>query len=364
MATILVLGVKVPFTTGGQEVLVATLVRELKARGHEADVIELPYNPKQKSDLLREAALWRSLDLRSFFGKTVDLVIATKFPSYYVNHPRKSLWLVHQHRPVYDLFGTRFSDFSDDPRDEAIRRMLTSGDKKAIGECSFISGISKNVITRLQHYNKLKGVTLYPPLPLGNRYRQGEKGRYILSVGRICSIKRVDLIVKALPGIAHHLSLKIVGRPDEDGVMEYLTNEIAKHHLSHRVEFLGRVSDDELVKLYADSFAVYYAPFNEDYGYVTLEGLASGKPIVTATDSGGVLEFITHKHNGLVVPPTTESIARAFNRLVEDDGLYETTCTNGRRCIEEWGLLEQGWDEVIDGLLSPLLSEDVIRGAA
>lgn len=364
MATILVLGVKVPFTTGGQEVLVSTLVRELKARGHEADVIELPYNPKEKVDYLREAALWRSLDLTSFFGKKVDLVIATKFPSYYVSHPKKSLWLVHQHRPVYDLFGTRFSDFSDDPRDEAIRRMLTTGDKKAIGECAFISGISRNVIARLEHYNKLKGVTLYPPLPLGNRYRRGKKGDYILSVGRICSIKRVDMMVKALPGIAHHLSLKVVGRPDEDGVMEYLTNEIAKHHLSHRVQFLGRVTDEELIELYADSFAVYYAPYNEDYGYVTLEGLASGKPIVTATDSGGVLEFITHNYNGLVVQPTTDGVARGFNLLVEDDGLYERMCDDGERCIAEWGLIEQGWDDVIGSLLSPVTRDEAVRGAA
>jgi glycosyltransferase involved in cell wall biosynthesis len=354
MAVILVLGVKVPFTTGGQEVLVGSLVKELRARGHDADVIELPDNPASHSDHLFYASLWRTIDFSSFFGKKVDLIIATKFPSYYARHPRKSLWLVHQHRAIYDLFGSRFSDFSDDPRDEAVRRMLSDGDRRAIAECSFISGISRNVMTRLQEYNGVPGEALYPPLPLGTRYRCDDPQPYILSVGRICTIKRVDLMVKALPGVHEHITLKIVGRPDEAGVMEYLTNEIKKHHLTHRVEFLGRVDDNELLDLYAHALGVYYAPFDEDYGYVTLEALASGKPVITASDSGGVLEFVHDGENGYVVSPDTTSIAHACNRLVDDPLRYRAMSTHARECIDAWGVTTTGWDHVVSRLLSPL----------
>lgn len=354
MATILVLGVKVPFTIGGQDVLVRSLVHELRERGHRVDTVELPFAVNPKEGLLNQIALWRALDLSNFGGHDVDLVIATKFPSYFVKHPKKSLWLVHQHRAMYDLYGGRYSDFSDDPRDEVLREMLFDADQKALAECAYISGISKNVVERLKKYNGVDGDVLYPPLSLAGQYRQGRQDDYILSVGRICSIKRVDLMIKALPIVHNFIRLKVVGNPDEPGVMEYLSNEIDKHHLWDRVEFLGRVSDDELLDLYANALAVYYAPHDEDYGYVTLEALASGTPVIAGTDSGGVLEFVKNRENGLVVEPNSDAIGHAVNELVEDKDFAARLGTAGYKYIEQSGVTAGGWDMVISGLLSPL----------
>ncbi len=330
MAAILILGAKVPFTRGGQDVLVGTLRKELEKRGHLVDTVELPYQPLPKESLLNQAAQWRALDLSRGGAHPVDLVIATKFPTYYARHPRKSLWLVHQHRAIFELYGSRYSDISDDPRDEALRRALAEGDAQVIGECGYVSGISKN-----GYYT--------------------EKGQnYILSVGRLCSIKRVDLMIKALPIVHPFVKLKIVGTADEPEVMSYFKNEIDKHHLWDRVEFLGRVSDEELLDLYARSSVVYYAPHDEDYGYVTLEAHASSKPVVSATDSGGVLEFVQHEVNGLVVEPTTDAIGHAVNRLIEKPGWAEELGVQGRKQLERIGIFEQGWDQIIDALLSPL----------
>lgn len=358
MATILVLGPKVPFTRGGQEVLVGNLVRELRHRGHDVDTVELPLRVVDISGILKQAALWRSLDLDEFAGKKVDLVIATKFPSYCASHPRKSLWLVHQERSAYELLGGRFSQFSDDPRDALIREQLVEIDTNAMAECGYRAGISRNVVERLRVCNTLDAEVLYPPLPLGDRYRCEVVEPYILSVGRICTIKRVDLIVKALPFINSSVRLKIAGLPDEPGVLDYLKNEIAKHHLEERVDFLGRVSDDELLSLFARAWMVYYAPFDEDYGYVTLEALASGKPVITALDSGGTLEFITHHETGIVAEPTPEAIGRAVQELVDNPLLRDAMAQRAEAFVAERGFLRSGWDRIIDRLLSPL---DTIR---
>ncbi|MCB0339473.1 MAG: glycosyltransferase family 4 protein [Bdellovibrionales bacterium] len=354
MANILILGVRVPFTKGGAEALVSSLATELRSREHEVDVVELPITFFPKESLLTQSAVWRSLDLTKFGDKEVDLVICTKFPTYYVNHPRKSIWLVHQHRALYDLYGTRYSDISDDPRDEQLRRMLVDGDNKVIREAKFISGISKNVVSRLKHFNGIDGVALYPPLPLGSRYSCREANDYILSVGRICNIKRVDLMLKALPIVHPFIKLKIVGVADEPGVMDYFQNEIDKHHLWDRVEFVGRASDEKLLELYANALAVYYAPYNEDYGYVTLEAFASSKPVITANDSGGVLEFVQDGVNGLVLEPNSDSIGHGVNRLVENKEWSAQLGLAGRDFIEKSGLLVGGWDSVITGLLSPM----------
>lgn len=354
MANILILGAKVPFTRGGQEALLQSLSGELSRQGHCVDTVELPFSVHPKETLLNQAALWRSIDFSSFGGKRVDLVIATKFPCYYARHSCKSIWLVHQRREIYDLFGGRFSDFSDDVRDEVLRQQLYQGDQKVIAEASYIAGISKNVCQRLQQYNQIAAEALYPPLPLGNRYYCGQQDDYILSVGRLCSIKRVDLMIKAMPGIYSSLKLKIAGVADEPTIMDYYRNEIAKHHLNDRVEFLGRVSDQELIDLYANSMAVYYAPYDEDYGYVTLEAFASRKPVVAGSDSGGVLEFVEHEKNGLVVEPDSDAIARGINRLVEDRAWSAKLGQAGRELVESLQLTTGGWDTVVEKLTSPL----------
>jgi len=356
MARILVLGVKVPFSHGGQEVLVSTLVKQLQARGHQADEIALPYNPLPKQNLIAQAAMWRALDLENFCGQPIDLVIATKFPSYYARHPRKSVWLVHQQRSLYELYGGQYSDIGDDPRDEAMRRMLSDGDTKVLGECAFRASISKNVADRLKAFNSLSSEVLYPPLPLGNLYRSEESEPYILSVGRICRIKRVDMMINAL-ALTPGLKLRIAGVADEPEALEFFKSEIKKHGLEARVEFLGRVSNEDLLSLYARALAVFYAPYNEDYGYVTLEAMASAKPVITAHDSGGTLEFVTHERNGFIVDPTPEAVANVCNRLQSDRALARQMGAQGRAYIEDLGIMQSGWDQVLAGLLSPIASD-------
>jgi glycosyltransferase involved in cell wall biosynthesis len=60
---------------------------------------------------------------------------------------------------------------------------------------------------------------------------------------------------------------------------------------------------------------VIYPPFDEDFGYVTLEAFLARKPVVTATDSGGPNEFVVDGVNGLVCAPEPGELARAINRL-------------------------------------------------
>ncbi len=345
---ILLLGVQVPFTRGGAESLIARLSEQLTARGHTVDTVQLPFSANPKASLLREMALWRSVSLAEFAGRRVDLVVATKFPSYLAVHPCKVVWLVHQHRQVYELYDSRFGDFDASLEDEAIRQAVFDADRVGLEECRARFTIARNVSDRLETFLELDSTPLPPPVPLAGRYHQGPAGDYILSVGRLCSIKRVDLMVRAMAAISRKLRLVIVGAADEPAMEEYLRSEIVKHHLSDRVELMGRVSDDALVELYAGAFAVYYAPHNEDYGFVTLEARASGKPVVTASDSGTVLDFIRDGEGGLIADPNEAGIAAAFNRLLDDRDLY-------LRCAipEDVSKQTSTWDEIVEQLVAP-----------
>ena len=140
----------------------------------------------------------------------------------------------------------------------------------------------------------------------------------MLSVGRLVSIKRVDLLLKAMPDVDPSLRLLVVG----EGPHRELFEEVAEEYgLNGRVEFVGRVSDETLLELYAGALAVVFVPYDEDYGLVTLEAFLARKPVVTASDSGGTLEFVEDGVSGVVCAPEAGAVADALNRLVADRGL-------------------------------------------
>jgi glycosyltransferase involved in cell wall biosynthesis len=67
--------------------------------------------------------------------------------------------------------------------------------------------------------------------------------------------------------------------------------------------------------LYADALAVLYPPFDEDFGYVTLDAFLARKAVVTASDSGGPNEFVVDGVNGFSCAPSPEAFASVINAL-------------------------------------------------
>jgi glycosyltransferase involved in cell wall biosynthesis len=125
-----------------------------------------------------------------------------------------------------------------------------------------------------------------------------------------------------------------------------LAASVRRQGLGDRVELRGFVPDEELVELFAGSLAVVYAPADEDYGYVTLQAFLAGKPVVTAEDAGGVLEWVEDGVTGLVTDGSAEAIGAAVDRLAGDRALAERLGAAGRERVA--GL---GWRPVVRELL-------------
>ena len=147
---IAVLRPQVPFARGGAEIFTDRLVDELRIRGYEADLVSVPFKWYPGTRVLTQAFLWRMLDLDESDGRTIDIVVATKFPSYLVRHPDKRVWLVHQFRQAYELDGTALGQFGDSPEDRALRRKVQALDRVALAEASRLFAISQNVAGRLE----------------------------------------------------------------------------------------------------------------------------------------------------------------------------------------------------------------------
>jgi glycosyltransferase involved in cell wall biosynthesis len=343
MRTVLVCAVQAPFITGGAEILVRELATHLGRRGFRVDVVNVPFKWYPISEIVRQALAWRLLDVTESNGTPVDLVIPTKFPSYLVRHPRKVAWLFHQHREAYDLYGTEFCSFTESPEDVQVREAIVALDNASLSECRAIHTISRNVADRLRHYNHLAGHALYPPPRHLGRYRSDGYGDYLFYAGRLDRLKRLDLAVEALARTRCAARLVIAGTGPLEGE---LRRQIVGLGLHDRVDLRGFVSDEELLALYARCRAAYYAPLNEDYGYVTVEAFLSRKPVVTTADSGGPLEFVTHGEGGLVAAPEPAAIADAIDSLwTRPEAVLRDMGEAGRRRVE--GI---GWDVVIDRL--------------
>jgi glycosyltransferase involved in cell wall biosynthesis len=130
---------------------------------------------------------------------------------------------------------------------------------------------------------------------------------------------------------------------------ENLERQVERLGLGDRIRFSGFVPEEDLLSLYANAFAVVYAPVDEDYGYVTVEAFLSGKPVVTCKDSGGTLEFVENGVTGFVVDPEPQALSEAVNRLFLDRRLAREMGAAGRPRVA--GI---GWDAVIDALTEPL----------
>jgi glycosyltransferase involved in cell wall biosynthesis len=340
--TILVCEAQVPLVQGGAELLVRQLVAQLGARGYLVDRVSLPFKWYPKEEILAHAAAWRLLDLSESNGRPIDRVIATKFPSYFVRHPDKVTWLIHQHRAAYDLCGTPFGDFEETESDVGLRDRLLRLDREMLAESRRVFTIGRVVSERLEKFNGLRAPVLHNPPALAPRLKPGPYGDYMLSVGRIESIKRVDLAVRALQHTDPSVTLVVAG----DGTYRpHVERQAEELGLSNRVRLLGSVDDDTLVELYANALGVVFAPYDEDYGYVTLEAFLSAKPVVTARDSGGTLEFVVDGVNGFVCEPQPEALGAAIQALISDRRLAQSLGDAGLQRARTIT-----WDNVIEQL--------------
>jgi glycosyltransferase involved in cell wall biosynthesis len=333
---------QVPFERGGAEIFADDLVGELRARGHETDLVTVPYKWYPGERVLSQAFLWRLLDLSESDGRPIELVIATKFPSYAVRHSNKVVWLLHQFRQAYELDRTELGQFGESAEERATRRAVQRLDRVVLGEAKKVFATSRNVADRLQRSTGIAAEVMpHPPQELP--YRTESYDDFVLSVGRLDRAKRHELLLDAL-ATDSTLHCVIVGDgPDR----ERLEDVARRHGLDGRARFTGRIDEEELAGLYARCLAVYYAPVDEDFGMVPFEAFLAEKPVVTTTDAGGPLEVVTDRATGLVIEPRAAALAEACSWLrdhVDDARAWGRAGKEIARRVS--------WDETIARLLA------------
>ncbi len=340
--------VQVPFIQGGAEILAQSLKIELVERGHDCDIVTVPfkwYPPEALADCM---TMGRMLDVTEVNGEKIDAVIGLKFPAYYTRHGRKVIWLLHQHRQAYDLWDTEFGDLHTFTAGEELRRTIVDHDTKYLGEARGIFTISENVSQRLAHFNGLRSTPLYHP-PTGYRnYHCSGYQPFLFCPGRIDKMKRQRLVVEAARSLHSEMKIVIAGQGSRSET-DYLTQLIHDYDLSQRVVLAGYLSEAAKLDHFARCRGVFFGGYDEDYGYVALEGFYARKPVITLNDTGGALEFVEDGVNGYISPVDANELARRIDWLGDDPALAEKLGAAGQATLAAKNI---GWDYVISSLLS------------
>ena len=199
---------------------------------------------------------------------------------------------------------------------------------------------------RLRRYNGIESQPLYHPPPRAESLRGGEQGDYIFYPSRLEPQKRQELLIEAAQYLRTPVKIILAGGSGDPKRYDSL---VKKYGVADRVCLRGFVTESEVIELYANALGVCYLPFDEDYGYVTLEGMLSGKPVVVARDGGGATEFIEHEREGLIVEPEPRALAESLDSLYADRARAQAM---GARGLEKLKATNLSWQHVVENLIT------------
>jgi glycosyltransferase involved in cell wall biosynthesis len=339
----------VPYIRGGAELHAEGLREALRASGHQAEIVAVPFKWYPPEAILDHMLACRLLDLTEVVGAPVDLLIGLKFPAYLAAHPNKVLWILHQHRTAYELWDHPLGDLIYAPNGLEVRDAIRHADRTILSRARAIYANSANVAARLKKYCDLDSTPLYHPPPGAELFYSEAPGDYLFFPSRLCPSKRQTLVLEALKLTTEPVMLRFAGAADSPGYERNLQAQARKLKVEKRVEWLGEITEAEKRAQYAGALGVVYPPTDEDYGYVTLEAMLASKPLITCTDSGGPLEFVLDGDTGRVVEPTPQAIAGAMDELWQNRARVTTW---GKSARERYDAMNLTWRNVVRTLLS------------
>lgn len=332
----------VPFLHGGGTLIVDWLEDALQERGHEVEVLRIPFPMDSRRTVSSMTGL-RLLDLEG----SGDRLVTIRYPSHVIRHPAKVVWFIHHQRAMFDLWNTRFQEMPSGPAADRYREMLVSADRVGMSEARAVFANSRIVRDRIRLFDDVDASVLYPPVWRPDRFRNEGYGDYLFMPSRLTRNKRQYLAIQAMRHVKTPVRLVIAGAPDLPGYDAELQVLVGD---DERVSLISDwISESDKLDLLAGCLAVPYIPVQEDsYGYPSLEAHHAGKAVITTTDSGGVLELVVDGVNGRVLKPTAVALAECFDELWEDRALAARLGAAGAGRMAELGI---DWDAVVDSLL-------------
>ncbi|HDR9511136.1 glycosyl transferase family 1 [Burkholderia cepacia] len=335
----------VPFVNGGYRNIVEWLQIMLERQGHRVEHVYLPET--DAPDLLfKQMMAYRWVDLDA-----ADRIICFRPQAHLIPHRHKIVWFIHHLRAFYDLWDSPYRGFPDDQKHQGMRDALRQVDDSGLREAKAIFTNSRVVSERLDKYNNVASEILYPPVFEPERFHCADYSNDIVCICRIEHHKRQHLLIEAMQYVTTPIRLRLFGKSGSPGYAHDLQRTISALALEEKVLLEDRwISEEEKIEQLAHCLAAAYIPLDEDsYGYPSVEASHAEKPILTVSDSGGVLELVQDNVNGYVADANPKALAEAMDQLYLD---RNKTIQMGKAAPKHLKALNISWEHVLQRLLA------------
>jgi glycosyltransferase involved in cell wall biosynthesis len=329
---------------GGAENLYNGLVQALNNAGHTAVQVDVVVDESSFEGILEAYCNCYYMNLDEY-----DLVISTKSPTYMVRHRNHISYLLHTIRVFYDMFDKDHAP--QDKNKQKQRKLIHLFDKYGLDPHRIkkhftIGHTVSNRLKNVDHFwDDLNFEVIYPA-PLINNFLDPKNGEFILLPGRLHRWKRIDLLIKAMQHVNGDKKLLLAGRGEDADYFKKLVKDLG---LVERVEFLGEVTDQNLLELYSKAIVVPFIPVEEDFGYITIEAFKSKKPVITCLDSGEPANIVKDGISGFIVEPDPVKIAEKINYFIDNPDEATKMGENGYNSVQNIT-----WEDVVLRLLKDI----------
>ena len=217
----------------------------------------------------------------------------------YCHTPTRYLWS-DTHRYVDEL---RYNPLVK----KVIPRVLTRlrmWDQLAAQRVDVFVANSKNVAERIRKYYRRDSIVIHPPVDTQAFSISRQLGNYYFTGGRLVAYKRFDVAIAAFNRL--RIPLKIFGEGPEEKKLRSLAQP--------NIEFLGRVTKEQLKTLYSQALAFIH-PQVEDFGLTAVESMAAGRPVIALAQGGACETIIPGKTGTFFDEQTWEALADTVVRF-------------------------------------------------
>ncbi len=248
----------------------------------------------EKYDLIIDSSAWAITKGFKSRKNQVEICYCHTPPRYLYGLDTSRNWQSHRLKNLIRLYSL------------VVNKFMRFYDFKSAQKVDYFIVNSQNVKKRIESFYHRDSVVIYPPVELAPNYSiQTNNEKYFLAGGRLVSAKNFNLIIKAAK--VANVKLKIFGTGILENELKSLANE--------NIEFLGKVSDQNLYELYKNAQAFIVAQKDEDFGITTVEANLTGRPVI-AYKGGGYLETVIDGKTGVFFDELNiENLVKAINKF-------------------------------------------------
>lgn len=323
-----------PHGYGGTELVVSLLTEELVARGHAVTLIASGDSQTSARllaivpEALRRQNIperrWAAYDLRAML-KLEEL--AGQFD------------VVHNHMGWQALAWLRRLSVPSVTTNHNPVKDYCAPIYLACGSLPYVS--ISNAYRRFNYPDRLNYVaTVYNGIDIERFDTLSDTVRsFLLFLGRVCPDKGTAEAIRIAQAVG--LPLKIAGKLDAND-RSYFESSVKPHLRSPEVEYLGEVDHQGKVELYRHAIALINPiNFEEPFGLVMAEALASGTPVV-ALNRGSVSEVVSDGETAVV----GESVDELIRRFPEVEKIRADACKRRARALFSKQKMADGYERV------------------